>query len=384
MGLNNLLLEPKTKILCFLPVIGDTKDAKRVEVIKKGGLETELIAFERESFKSRIPQNQSIIKLSKIEDGRYLHRAGKMISSFFKLRRHIKNADIIYCMSPDLGIFAFAAALGLKKSIVIDVADIRKIQIADTFVSKILRSIEKFVVSRTKLLVVTSYAFITDYYEGRLNARINDYLVLENKVDYLPLLHKNNIPENNKIRIGYFGYIRDDWTIELLKSLALRDDDRFSILIAGVDNLSENKLEDLKDLKNFDYYGPFKSPDDLLDLYSQIDCMAIFYPEPTSDSSWFAAKKICRSNRFYESCFFKKPILTFSFNEDGKEVDKYQIGYTLDSYNLQKNVEILNQKLTKKKLSEWVANLKELDPKVYTLQNEHEILKNKLNNLLIK
>ena len=374
----------KVNILCILPVIGDTKDAKRIELLQKAGFNIKVIAFERDYFVSRLP-NCEIVKLPKIEQGKYWKRFLIMLKSLIRLRRHVKKCDVVYAFSPDLAIFAYIASLQLKKPLVMDVADIREIQVSSSLSGKLLRVIERFIANRTDLLVVSSLAFVTDYYLGKLKAKVKYYLLLENKVDYILNVDTYNTKnkQNDIITIGYFGYLRDNWTIKLLAELTQQLNNKCKVKLAGVDMITEANINELSiQNKNFNYSGPYKSPDDLNKLYSDIDVIVIFYPEPTDDFDWYNAKRICRSNRFYEACFFKKPIIAFSFTEDGKEVIKNNIGFTLDSYDVNLNIDIIKTSLTQENLTVWKENMMSLERSVYCLSDEATQLKNIISKII--
>lgn len=371
------------KICCVLPTIGDTKDSKRIEIFKKNNFDIIVAAFERKAFKSRVP-NCKIKILGRISDGNYLLRIYKMFFSLKKLRSIIKNADLIYAISPDLAIFAFISSFGLSKPMVIDIADIRKIQVSNSFFGAIFRFLEKIVVNKCQLLVVTSEGFITDYYIKRLNANIEDYFLLENKVDYNIIIENSLLNEsNNKIRIGYLGVLRDNWTIELLSRLICEYPQKFEVLVAGINQISEFNLDNLnRKIEGFNYIGPYKSPDELNDIYNKIDIMAIFYPEKDSSKNWYEAKKICRSNRFYESLYFNKPIIAFSFSQDGFYIEKLNIGMTFNNYDINTIAESLYKSLTINQINIWKNRIKQINPDSYMLTNEPNELGTKLVKII--
>lgn len=369
----------KNKILCVLPVFGDTKDAKRIEILKKGGYEINSVAFQRDSFSSRLPST-SLVSLGKIEDGNYVKRLFQMMKSARLLRKHIKSCDIVYAINSDLALYSYVCSLGLKKPIILDVADIREIQVSNSIKGTLVRLMDKLVAKKVSLIVVTSNAFITWYYEKRLNLFIKNSFLLENKVDYeIPKGEMNNISTNSKIKIGYFGVLRDNWTINLLLTLLKDYPDKYEVFIAGIDKIDKYNINELsKTIKGFNYLGEYKSPKDLQAIYNKIDIMSIFYPDSNSDGNWHMAKKICRSNRFYESCFFKKPIIAFSFTEDGKEVNKLRIGLTLDDYNITKAISVLNAMITLDNMKTWVANLNILSKDIYLFKDEPLKLREKI------
>jgi hypothetical protein len=376
-------------ILCIFPVVGDTKDAKRVELLKKAGFSVSVAAFNRNYFVSRLP-NCEINVLATIENGHYLKRILIMIFKLSKLRKHLKKFSLVYAHSPDLAIFSYIASLGFNIPIIMDVADIRKIQVDSGIIGYLFRKIDKFIAERCSLIVVTAETFIKGYYEGKLRARIKNYLLIENKVDYpLELLgkinkvHYQSSSKHAKLRIGYFGVLRSNWTVSVLIDLLKQHKNDYEIYLAGINMVSAYDIEQLSvDYKNFTYLGPYKSPNDLVTLYEKIDVVIDCYPEPANDDDWFWAQKICRSNRFYEACFFKKAIITFSFCEDGQKVKNYNIGITLDSHDVSHAAKSIAE-ISGDDLITWQYNLDKLSEDVYMFRNEPDHLRDKINQILL-
>jgi succinoglycan biosynthesis protein ExoL len=374
------------KILCLLPIVGDTKDSKRIQILQDSGFEVLVVAFERNSYKARMP-NAEINILAKIDNGNYLKRIFIMLKCIFLLRKFIKKSNAIYALNQDLAIFAFISGLGLNKPLIIDVADIREIQTGPGIVSKIFRSIDKYITKRASLLIVTAKGFISEYYNKILGIEIRDYILLENKVDYKDDLRigiKLKEFKAEKIKIGYIGVLRDEWTLHFLKELVIKYPEKFEIICAGIDLLKTYNVEDFcAKTPGMKYLGPFKSPDDLNMLFQQVDVIALFYPETNTPEHWFTMRSVCNTNRFYEACYFRKPIISFSFCEDGKRVQEYSVGMVLDSYNIELNVELLYKELTEEKIAFWNKNLMNLNKDLYYFGKEKEIMKNKITEILL-
>ena len=376
----------KPKILCLLPIVGDTKDSKRIQILQEVGFDVIVVAFERVIYKARLP-NAEVNILAKIDNGNYLKRIFVMLKCIFLLRKFIKKSDAIYALNQDLAIFAFISGWGLRKPLIIDVADIREIQTGPGIRSKIFRIIDKYVSKRASLLVVTAKGFISEYYNKILGIEINNYCLLENKVDYKEDLRVDIVKDGfklEKIRIGYFGVLRDEWTLLFLKELVTNYPNRFEVVCAGMDLMKTLNVEEICEKTiGMKYLGPFKSPDDLNLIYQQVDLIALFYPDKTTANHFFLIKSVCNANRFYEACYFRKPLISFSFCEDGKRVKEYSIGLALDTYNIESNIEIINKEINKENLLIWNRNLMNLEEDIYYFGKEKEIIKNKITEILL-
>ncbi|MCH6236620.1 hypothetical protein [Cognataquiflexum rubidum] len=228
-------------------------------------------------------------------------------------------------------------------------------------------------------LAVTLYLFGHWYHCG-----YTYFFLLENKVDYDVSLNFNcSVRKKSKIVLGYFGVLRDRWTLIFLNELVKSFPDKFEGVVAGINLLGEEEFKNLTTQTNGIFYlGPFNSPGDLPKIYELIDVMLVFYPEFNSSVDWFNAKKICRSNRFYEASYFKKPLISFNFSDDGKEIDRLQIGLTLDSYDLEMAIEIIGQKLNHQNLEVWNQNLKDLPSSNFQITTEKEGLAKKIREII--
>ena len=122
--------------------------------------------------------------------------------------------------------------------------------------------------------------------------------------------------------IGWFAILRRPWVLEFLESLNRLSNGRFEVVIAGA---VSSKLPGFDSFLHrnpgIKYLGPFRHPDDLPQLYRNVDMvLACFSPFPPESGH--------RSTRYYEACFFQKPLIVRP-GEDVLEVEKHQIGMVL-------------------------------------------------------
>ncbi|MCH6234332.1 hypothetical protein [Cognataquiflexum rubidum] len=165
------------RILVLLPTFGDTKDSKRIKMLKESGFEVNVAYFERDQFLSRKPEADSFYKLGKISNGNYFKRINVFLKSIRNLRALVKKNDFVYCIGADLAIFSFFASSGLKSRLIIDVADIRPIQVSNSILGKFLRTIESYVTKSASLIVVTSKGFIDFYYKEKLGIKTHNFFL---------------------------------------------------------------------------------------------------------------------------------------------------------------------------------------------------------------
>lgn len=365
--------ENNIKIICALPVLGQPRNSKRIKMLMKAGFQVDAVSFVRKYHKGRLPDCHVDI-LGQIEHGRFIVRFFKMLKMLPKLRKKVKKYDIIYSFGIDMAILCRLSSLGLKKKIVIEIGDIRSIQVEKSFKGKVVRFLDKLIIKVSKLLVVTSPKYAEEYYNKWLEV-YPKVLVLENKLEQaislVPKTNESLATDLDRLTIGYFGLLRCKKTISILHALATNYLDTVQIFLAGFPMDRDKDFDDFLALKNVEYFGEYKSPQDLDRIYSKVDVVWAVYPFPTNhDQNW----KWARTNRFYESCFFKKPMIVLENSADGNIVSKLEIGMTIEQSDDKETAKLIWE-TTKKKWGYWHKNISKLPEHIYLYTNEGELLK---------
>lgn len=311
--------------------------------------------------------------LGHIEHGRYVARLVTMMFAIPKLRRQMRNTDVVYASGSDLGAFAQIAGLFLGKPVAIEVGDIRKIQVNRGLVGSALRALETIVANSASLLVATTDAFITEYYRKTLHVTTPS-LVIENKLE--PGVGSSEPRTTGNFTIGYFGMLRCDTSWSILEALAVSRP-TWNILVAGMAFQPPDIEKRIERLPNVKWLGEYKSPQDLPQLYGQVDMIwASPFPGP-DESNW----RWARSNRFYEACHFRKPLIVYRDSGDGKAVRTYDIGIEIGGNSIETNVRKINA-ICKDDIERWSQNMRELEPSVYTLTDESKLLGESLSMIV--
>jgi succinoglycan biosynthesis protein ExoL len=351
---------------------------KRVEIISKLSSEVDVYAFHR---KNSFPGKQVKFELKSlgiIEHKSYLKRSLLIIKSINKIRQAVKRTDVIYTFGLDMLVFGWVSQiLSLNKTarLVYEVGDIREILIGEGRINKIVRALEKYLLKRVSVVVVTSNAFATEYFSKIQKSNKPKYHVIENKLDlhFMQTSHsfEKEQTENDVLTIGYFGVLRCDKTWEILKQLAQKGKGKIKISIRGIPGLKQkHHINDIENIDGIKYGGSYVVPDDLPGMYGNVDIVWASYPYQGSKiGNWSWAKTI----RFYESCYYKVPVFVQKGTEDCKTVNKYGIGICLDLEKINETVDyILN--LSEMDVLELGKNIKELPESVYLYSDEHEKL----------
>lgn len=383
---NSESTNPVCKVLCVLPVLGQPRHAKRISMLTQEGFEVEAAAFRRDYHRGRLP-NCEIKNLGKIKSGNYIQRIFTLITSLPALRRSIRDNQVVYAFGLDMSLVAIIAGIGLGRGIILEVGDIERLQVSPCLKGLIIRMLDRYVAHVIKLLVVTASGYVEGYYHKWLNIQ-PPVLVLENKLE--PITVKSNdvhlTNENDKqpfvdrpLRIGYFGLLRCDWSWNVLETLANTRPDDIEIIVAGRPMIPVDLIKRVEKLANIKYIGEYKSPDDLPGLYESVDIVWGCYPAPVSgDYNW----RWARTNRFYESCLFQKPIITLSGTSDAVEVDRHGIGVSITNLETKATINTLLE-ISQDDLARWKENLKRLPRNVYEYTVEATDLAIAIRNITV-
>ena len=362
-------------ILFALPMVGHPRDSKRIAMLQNAGFQVEAIAFERKSHKGRVP-TCSVEIIGVIDHGRYLKRTIKMLAAIPSIRRAIKSNDAVYASGPDMALLCLASGMSLGRPVIFEVGDIRELQTASGLWGGLVRKVDRYLADSCRLLVTTASGFIDDYYRQWVGTTTRS-LLIENKLEPSETAEQhdmqrtstfNGVQNGRPLRIGYFGLLRCEQSWRILLSLAKKYQKNVEIVVAGYPIEPVDLLRQAEKYSNVIYKGEYRSPDDLPSLYHGVDLTWVHYP---TRNYW--GFRWARTNRFYESCLYRTPMISWSGSADAVEIQRYGIGLILENDDADKIVEKLVN-ITSKDLDFWRKNMAKMPSEVYLYATEAEDL----------
>ena len=373
------------RILTVLPVLGQPRDSKRIDMLVSLGFDVSVAAFNRAYHSGRVPSRPTQI-IGTISHGKYLQRIGRLITALPKLRRAMRDRDIVYASSPDMALLAMIAGVFMGKKFILEVGDVREIQTAEGLKGRLVRIVDRVLTNRCSLLVVTAVGFLDNYYRNWLRSDV-PAIVVENKIEASltsarPGAVRGNLPQgrpfiDRPLRIGYFGLLRCQWTWDVLKAFALKHPKDVEIVMAGYPMEPADIAEQAKSIPNVIYSGEYKSPNDLPRLYGAVDLVWACY-KFIGPRDWNL--KWARPNRFYESCYFGRPLISRLGSSDSKEVDLLKIGFNIQTHEISEVVTEL-ESITAEMVEQWRSNSLELPNNLFIYTDEGEQLKSRIEHL---
>jgi len=233
------------RIAYFVHDLTDPAVARRVRMLQAGGADIGLLGFRRGETLASI-EGVEPVDLGRTYDSRLIQRALKVVGRRVNLGNGssvVKGADIL--LARNLEMLAIAAAAqrrhAPKATLVYECLDLHRLLLSNSPAGRVLRALERSLMRKARLLIVSSPAFISRYYAPKQGVGASwDHaaLIVENKVLELDASQASEIetfepPPGPPWRIGWFGMIRCQSSLDILCRLAARNPGLVEIVIRG-------------------------------------------------------------------------------------------------------------------------------------------------------
>lgn len=310
-------------------IINSAKQArciKRVEEFIEKGYQVEAYGFDRNGDNRVLSTNIRII--GTIQDGSdYFARILYMRKCIKNTIKNInkKEETLFYLFNFDVAISFISLNIKHKyKSYFYEVSDLAELTIHNKIIKNLIIKLNKYLMNYAELNIFTSEGF-KDYYSMISPSKI---FVIPNKVstNCPPAIEEEKTIDTNSINIGFVGVIRFETIYNFIRVAAKKKNvliHLFGIYSNG-DIVSDKIKKLVDDNKNIIYHGPFKNPNDLPQIYNQIDLVLSAYP-PTPGVIY------AEPNKLYEAMYFRCPIIVSKNTFLGKKVERLNVGYVIDA-----------------------------------------------------
>ena len=278
--------------------LGDAAVARRIEALQAGGARVALAGFYRRAAPGQVAGTPARA-LGRSRDGRLAARALLVLRRLIApgaLRRDVRRSDLVIARNLEMLLLAAVVARRGQR-IVYECLDIHRSMLGTGLAARMLRLIERRLLARSALTIVSSPAFERDYFRARQGWR-GAVALVENKVAVVPApeLATDNATTGPWV-IGWFGMLRCRRSLAILAGLAARSQGRVRVLIAGLpsSDIFPDFPAAVARMPHVEYAGPYR-PADLPRLYGRVHfAWCIDYFEEGLNSRWLLP------NRLYES-----------------------------------------------------------------------------------
>lgn len=311
------------EIVFIVGSVSDSHIIKRINSFIDKGYSVQVYGFSRNVNSVNKLSNINVNIIGYIENGKYQNR---ILNVFESVRRIVKShlkSTIYYVWGFDIA----SVCSFLNCKYIYEISDIVYSDFCSP-IRQIFKYIDRNIISKSLFSVLTSEGFI-NYLSIHDDRNIRNIVLMPNKLDKsFSALHRKSFEIiNHKLRIGFIGYYRYPDTILRLARIIgenYEKDYEFHFFGTGT-SLILDKISKICKYNNVFEHGPFRNPEDLIDIYDSIDIVACNY------DSRGANEKIAEPNKLYESLYFNKPIIVSKGTFLSKRVESLNCGFSIDS-----------------------------------------------------
>ena len=341
------------KIIFFISNIHLPRCVNRVNQFAENGYDVEAYYFDRPEFTNKVNTlNVPTHCMGTMQSGSgsYFKRMPTQYKAIKEvINRYDKGNTVFYLFGFDMALIYYFCFTNAKY--IFEESDLRHTYFRPSVLAKTLEAIDKRIIKKSLVTVFTSEGFNKYHFGDKVS---NNVAFIPNKVspDILkyPLKDKHNL-DMSHLQIGFVGSPRFKSVYNFVKVFCNKYPN------ATFHFFGEPCLEGIDDhrsLKNCKFHGSFRSPQDLPEIYSQIDLVLSTYDAAIENV------RFAEPNKIYESMYFEVPIIVSKGTFLAEKVERLGIGYAIDPLNDDEVVAFIDN-LTPDSISEKVKNCHKID-----------------------
>lgn len=222
------------------------------------------------------------------------------------------------------------------------------------------------VISKSEITVFTSEGFAQFYYKNSIPGKI---IIVPNKVDKrcldLPVIHKHKI-DFNHLYFGFAGSLRYE-TLRNFADVLIKNFPTTQFDFYGRNSdFSEDDISALKKSGRVFFHGAFINPDDLPQIYSQLDFIVATYDVSGINPRY------AEPNKLYEAIFFRTPIIVSRNSFLEHKVKELGVGFSVNALD---DNDIVNQikSITPDVYKAFISRLESIEKESVITSNEELI-----------
>lgn len=316
------------KIIIISPSITATHIIKRVIALHQAGFVLEVFAFNRgDGVGGNYPQDVKVTDLGMVPNGTgYFGKFFRAVSKLRKIFDSYQKEDCMYFVcSFDL---ALITLLFSRKKYFYQISDLVYGYFPTSLIRSFFKIIDRIIIKRSIATVVTSEGFIK-YLGSKGNA--DKFVYQPNNLPKEALdkpVEKSIYSTNSHFVFSFIGFVRADSVLLFAKTIGeYFPDYSFHFYGKAMNVTAVNDL--IKEYPNIHYFGPYKYPNDLQDIYEKVDLVVSCYDVKSLNV------RLAEPNKLFESIYYGKPIIVSSHTFVSEKVNSMGVGFAVDASNIE-------------------------------------------------
>lgn len=321
------------RVTYFAADLSDAATARRVRILRRGDADVTLVGFRRSATPVETIEGVIAIDLGQTFSGRLGHRCAQMLQGSLKARQWkniVAGSDVLLARNLEMATIASAARrwAGSQVPLAYECLDIHAAQLGRGAPSKLLRGWECHILRRSALLIVSSQAHVTHYFE-KLAIALPEVVLAENK----RVLPEETTQRPQRAlddrqppwRIGWFGLLRCVESFHILLGVAQRHSEIDITLRGRPVPEFQSLIDQYLPLNNMRFCGPYTEAD-LAASYGACDfAWAVEYAGQNAQNAKWAM-----GNRVYEGGYYNNPVIALAKTAMGDWLKNHGVGVVLD------------------------------------------------------
>lgn len=325
------------RIVVFGFDAAESSQIRRIRALLDAGYEVSAFTMRRRNMNEDFVPFWDNVHLFTVENENLAKRVLVLTASIFKIAFNIgrvRRADVLVARNFDLLLLAVAARfMALQRiPVVYECLDIHAIFTDPSRKGALFRFVERMLLARTALVVVSSPGFVDNYFRPVQRYR-GPVFLLENKIWFsgtLPERRGADAPPGrgtlqHPYRVGWVGSLRCEPSFSILSGAARQLGERVRLEFHG--NIHEHVLRDfdarLAGLANVAYHGPYSYPAGLA-MYRTLDFVwAQDLWQRGANSDWLLP------NRIYEASYYGCLSIAVAGTQTARTVEERGLGYVV-------------------------------------------------------
>lgn len=347
-------MQNKPKIVFILATHSNTNNIKRIEAFVEEGYPVEVYAFSRGGGSANLTDAATINILCEFSnDLPYWKRLRIMHKGIKTVLKNTKGQNCIYYLiRNDVALlFSFMC----RKPYIFEEADMTHVNFGNKWLATLTEKRIKQIIRRSVVSVFRSEGFVRYHFGDNVPENV---MVIPNKLSPrvldMPTVAKKPM-DINHIKFGFVGVMRGRATYEFANNLLKNYPQHEFHFFGSCAKANEQNLYDgLGIYDNCHFHGVFKSPDELAEIYSQIDFVLATYETSIKSVNYL------EPNKLYEAIYFDTPIIVTAGTFIGEKVNRLGIGFNLLTYN-EDQVKAFVDGLKEKEIQLVISRIREID-----------------------
>ncbi len=324
--------EKKPRAVILSSALSQPRYHRRAAMLLEAGYNLQVYGYQRGYYEENTyPDGVQIISLGQVESRHYIRRIPKLLKSALFIKKYEKqfheSPALVYAFGLDMaliGNFVMSGSIPL----IYEIGDIQNPLPHTGIASKMIAITEKLILRKCRKLVVTSPAFIPNYFE-RLDSNIaKKSLVIENKLarESAQRFPRPQTPKQAMlpIKIGYIGAFKYRNCILSLMEATAKKKGKFELHFYGDGSMKKEICEYANAHSNISYHGSFSSSADLGEIYRSIDLSYVVYDSTDPNV------RMAIPNKLYEGPYFGVPLVVAKNTFLAERVRELRIGFVID------------------------------------------------------